>query len=357
VENALAHGDAATITSGTPNRPMVKAREGYPLGGSDAAPSDSEYRTDFATYLRTGIVSKRLAQEMETKAQSEGTTAAGGATVPRDFLAELSQVLADYAPVLKSARRVDAQTNIIDIPRISSHGAAAWTAEAAGYNESDEVFATTSVTIHKATRLVKLSEELVADARVDLDSFLATEFGRSIGALVNTALTVGTGVAQPNGFVPKVPAGQIVQQGTGNTTTIGSSDHFLDVLVKVKPQYRNRPSTAWHMNDVTANIARKMKDTTNRPIWLESLASGEPAQLLGYPVILNPDMASPAASAKSIAFGDFSFYYACTRPEISIQRLDEAFASTGQVGFRAMFRIGADLLVTEALSIGQHSAT
>ena len=46
-------------------------------------------------------------------------------------------------------------------------------------------------------------------------------------------------------------------------------------------------------------------------------------------------MPAIAADAKTIAFGDFSYYWIADRQGRSFKRLNELFATTGQVGFMA----------------------
>jgi HK97 family phage major capsid protein len=256
--------------------------------------------------------------------------------------------------MLGLARNVESESNPYRVPKLSSHGSAAWTAEAAAYNESDETFDETLVTVHKATRLVKVSEELLDDNAVELDSYLAEEFGRSIGALVNTALTVGSGSGEPWGFVPQVGAGTTFTFPTGSVTDY-TADGIIDVFYKLKPQYR--PRATWVMSDAAAQVVRKLKDLNDRYLWQDGLAAGEPATLLGRPVVLNPDMAVPAANAKSLAFGDFSFYFAVRRPSISLMRLNERYRDSGLIGFIANVRVGADLVQPEAIALGQNAAS
>ena len=111
------------------------------------------------------------------------------------------------------------------------------------------------------------------------------------------------------------------------------------------------------MNDATAKNIMLMKDTTNHYLWQSALAEGEPPTLLGRPVMLNPDVAQQSANAKSLLFGDFSGFFVARRPSVTVKRLDERYADTGQVGFVGNFRVGADLIDTKAIVIGQNSAS
>jgi HK97 family phage major capsid protein len=80
--------------------------------------------------------------------------------------------------------------------------------------------------------------------------------------------------------------------------------------------------------------------------------------LLDYPVYINNDMPAPAASAKSVAFGNLSRYTIRDALQVTVRRLDDStFLSKGQVGFLAWARSGGNLLDLGAVKLYQHSAT
>jgi HK97 family phage major capsid protein len=71
--------------------------------------------------------------------------------------------------------------------------------------------------------------------------------------------------------------------------------------------------------------------------------------LLGNPVYTDPDVPVMAASAKSILYGDFSWYWIRDVNGILIQRLNELFAMNGQVGFIVFHRTDGKLVNTAAV--------
>lgn len=316
--------------------------------------ASKDYAADFKSYLK-GQAPTSLMHEV--KVQNETTDSAGGYVVPPEFLARLVEKIISFTPMLGLCTVIDIDTNVVEIPKEGANGSAAWTAESGAFNESDEAFGTMTITAHKATRIVKASEELLADSFFDLDSYLSGRMGRSIGLLLNTALTTGTGSAQPYGVVTRIGASQVVQDSTGNTTKFSGPDHLMNVKHKVPVQYRNA-NTRWVFTDATSKQAAILKDSQNRYLWNPDLVTGQPGALLGHPVVINPDVAEMAANAKSVVFGDFSFHWVVRRPAITVQRLNELYAANGQVGFRVFARFGADLTITDApLAVGQNSAT
>ena len=84
--------------------------------------------------------------------------------------------------------------------------------------------------------------------------------------------------------------------------------------------------------------------------------SGTPDTILGRPVITSAYMPVAAAGAKTVAFGDFSYYWIADREGRSFKRLDELFAATGQVGFRGSERVDGKLILPEAVKVLQQKA-
>ena len=79
------------------------------------------------------------------------------------------------------------------------------------------------------------------------------------------------------------------------------------------------------------------------------MKEGEPDRLLGYRLVTSTHMPTIAASAKAILFGDLSSYWIADREGRSMQRLNELYAATGQVGFRVTQRVDGRLVQTEGV--------
>ena len=62
------------------------------------------------------------------------------------------------------------------------------------------------------------------------------------------------------------------------------------------------------------------------------------------------------AGAKPILFGDFSGYWIADRQGRTFQRLNELYASTGQIGFRATQRVDGRLVESEKIKCLQVKA-
>ena len=67
-------------------------------------------------------------------------------------------------------------------------------------------------------------------------------------------------------------------------------------------------------------------------------------------------MPGVSSANKSIAFGDFSYYWIADRQGRTFKRLNELYATTGQIGFLASQRLDGKLILPEAIKVLQQKA-
>ena len=109
------------------------------------------------------------------------------------------------------------------------------------------------------------------------------------------------------------------------------------------------------MNSKTAGAVRKMKDADGRFLWTEGISEGQPARLMGYPVVICEDMPDIAADAAAIAFGDFSAGYTIAeRPDLRVLR--DPFSAKPNVLFYASKRVGGDVTDFSAIKLLKFAA-
>jgi HK97 family phage major capsid protein len=169
-----------------------------------------------------------------------------------------------------------------------------------------------------------------------------------LGRITNKHFTTGTGSSQPNGVVTAATTGVTATNSTSQVTAV-TYDSLVALQHSVDPAYRNLGNTSWMFNDTTLRVIRQIKDGQSRPIFVPGYESGSPAgapdRLLGAPIQINQSVASMAANAKSILFGDFSFYTIRDVMAVELLRFtDSAYAKKGQVGFLAWMRSGGNLV-------------
>ncbi|WP_069649644.1 phage major capsid protein [Caloranaerobacter ferrireducens] len=303
---------------------------------------EEEYRNVFYKFIRGTEITPE-----EKRVLSVGTAASGGYTVPQSFQKKLIQKLEELNIMRKLANviRTDSDT---DIPIVVSHGSAAWTAEGAAYNESDETFGQITIKAYKLTRIIKVTEELLNDSAFDLENYLVNEFARSIAKAEESAFINGDGTDKPEGVFVGADVGV-----TAASSSAITADEIIDLYYALPRAYRDK--AVWIMNDATAKAIRKLKDSNGDYLWEKGFGS-EPNTILGRPVYTSEFAPTFGVNAKVIAFGDMSYYTIADRQTRSFQRLNELYAANGQVGFRVYERVDGKLTLSEAVKVLQMAA-
>ena len=300
----------------------------------------AEYRLAFYKWFVGGDMGL---SDQEKRVMSKASAGAGLNLVPTSFQKELIVALRDFGVMRQLATVVTTDSGeALQWPGFSSHGSAGWVAENGSYTASDEVASQSTLNAYKAGTLMKVSEELLTDSAFDLDAYARQEFGQRIGVLENTGYVAGDGSGKPTGIATQASAGV-----TAAGTTAITADETIDLFHSLSPPYRRNASFV--LNDSTIKLVRKLKDSTNQYIWQPGLQAGVPDSLLGKPVYADPDMAAATTGQVSVLFGDFSYYKIRDVNGIAFQRLNELYAESGQVGFKAYHRTDGKLLLTTAV--------
>ena len=333
------------------------------LGGREIDPSDPQNtsRALYAKWLRGGD-GALSADDWRTvrNTMSTTTTTEGGFTVQSDVAADLIDSLKAYGGMRSVATILRTEKgNALSFP--TSDGTAEtgeWIAENVTATGADPVFGTKSLNVFKASsKIVAVPFELLQDSSINVEAFVRDRLNQRLGRVTNTGYTVGSGAAQPQGVVGVASAGKV--GAAGQVTTV-IFDDLVDLVHSVDPAYRAGGKCAFMMNDASLRNIRKLKDSQNRPIFIpgwDGLAGPMKDTLLGYPVVVNQDVAVMAASAKSILFGDFSKYYIRDAMDVTLFRFaDSPYIKLGQIGFLAWLRSGGNLLDVAAVKYYQNPA-
>lgn len=282
-----------------------------------------------------------------------GTQSEGGYLVPDTFEQTLIQALTEENIFRQLANVITTSSGDKKIPVVSAKGTASWVEEEGVIPESDDSFGQVSIGVYKLATVIKISEELLNDSVFNLEQYIAREFARRIGAKEEEAFFIGDGVGKPTGILHAASGA-----GVGVTTANGAAitmDEVMDLFYSLKSPYRR--NAIFVTNDSTVKALRKLKDGNGQYLWQPSVTAGEPDTLFNRPVRTSTYVPSIALGARVLAFGDFSYYWVADRQGRSFQRLNELYAVTGQVGFKATQRVDGKLILPEAMKILQMKAS
>ena len=174
------------------------------------------------------------------------------------------------------------------------------------------------------------------------------EFARAFGIAEEEAFCVGTGTNQPTGIFTAKGGEVGVTSASGTAIT---ADEVINLVYSLKSPYRR--NAKFLMNDSTVSLLRKLKDNNGAYLWQPSVQAGEPDKLLGYDLYTTPYAPTVATSTLPIAFGDFSNYWIGDRGARTVQRLNELYATNGQVGYVSTERVDGKVILSEGIKLLQ----
>ena len=304
--------------------------------------ASDEYRTSFWDMMRSKAPLPSVVNALQ-----EGTDSEGGYLVPDEYERTLVEALEEENVFRQLAKVIRTSSGDRKIPVVATKGTASWIDEEGAYTESDDSFGQVSIGAYKVGTMIKVSEELLNDSVFDLESYIAKEFARRIGAKEEEAFFTGDGSGKPLGILAVTGGAQTGV--TAASSTAVTADELMDLFYSLKSPYRKK--AVWVLNDSTIKAVRKLKDSTGQYLWQPSLVAGTPDTLLGRPLKTSAYMPVIAAGAKTIAFGDFSYYWIADRQGRSFKRLNELYAANGQVGFLGSQRVDGKLVLSEAVKV------
>ena len=290
---------------------------------------------------------KKSATPEVMNALQEGTDSEGGYLVPDEFEKTLVEALEEENIFRKLAHVINTSSGDRKIPVVASKGTASWVDEEGTIPDSDDSFTQVSIGAYKLGTLIKVSNELLNDSVFNLEQYISKEFARRIGSKEEDAFFNGNGTGKPVGIFNATGGAQ-----TGVTTASATeikADEVIDLFYSLKAPYRK--NAVWVLNDATVKAIRKLKDGNGNYLWQPALTSDAPDTLLGRPVYTSAYVPTIAAGAKTIAFGDFSYYWIADRQGRVFKKLSELYAATDQTGFVATQRVDGKLILPEAIKV------
>ena len=324
-------------------QPVTRPITERPISGADNARTgraSDEYIAAFWTAMRN-----RSGHFSVQNALQIGDDAEGGFLVPDEYERTLVDALREENRLRTLCKIIRTSSGDRKIPLVASHGTASWVEEEGTIPESDDAFGQITIGAHKIASMIKVSDELLQDSVFDIENYIATEFARRVGDAEEAAFINGDGSGKPYGML-HASNGAAAGVTSASATAI-TADELLDLIYSLKAPYRKR--AVFLMHDSTTKAVRKLKDGNSQYLWQPGMKEGEPDMLLGYRLVTSTHMPTLAADAKPILFGDLSSYWIADREGRSMQRLNELYAATGQVGFRVTQRVDGRLVQTEGL--------
>ena len=297
----------------------------------------------FSKYLRHGLGAlnaeeRSLVEQRGTDPQLTTPGSAGGFLVPEDF-SNILDVASKFTGEVERLAQVLNTTSgaTLPYPKVNDTSVvAAILSEGSAETVSDMTFAALNLGAYTySSKVVKVSYQLMQDSAFNLDSFLVDTLGQRIARGTNAHFTTGTGSSQPTGVITAASSALTAASATALTAA-----EILELIHSVDKSYRNSPKFALMANDNTMSAIRKLGvgSSNDFPVFIPSMAAGEPDRVFGVPAYVNNDMADIATTAKPIVVGDFDKYVVRNAGGVQMLRLNERYADSLLLGFIAYSR-------------------
>jgi HK97 family phage major capsid protein len=303
---------------------------------------------------------------VETKAMSGATDAAGGYAVPREIDAAIDETLASISPIRAIANVV--KVGSAGYRKLVTTGGtpSGWSSETGARAETaSPVFNEIVPPTGELFANPAASQAMLDDAAFDVEEWLAYEIAVEFARAEGAAFVSGNGTNRPKGFLSATTSSsgdatrtfgqvQYVPTGAAGAFAANPEEKLIDLVQSLRTPYRQGASFV--MNSSTLAKLRKFKTSDGQFLWAPGLSVGQPATLLGYPVVEAEDMPDIAANSLSIAFGNFKAgYLIAERTETQILR--DPYSNKPFVMFYATKRVGGCVSNSEAIKLLKFSAS
>lgn len=251
---------------------------------------------------------------------NEGDMAQGGYLVPVEFRDQLMQTALESSIVKSRATVIPMQTNRISIPALvdSDHSTnffggvlPAKTSEHGSKGVTKPLLQQVSLTLHKLTGMVYVTDELLEDSPISIPPILDSLFGQSIAFLEDDAYLQGTGVNTALGaFNAGNPS--LVTQAIEAAQPVNTIlwENIINMWSRLYPQSMSK--AIWVANIETFPQLASMAMAVGAggvPVWMPAngVAGAPFGTLMGRPLFLTEKMQA-LSTAGDIGLADFSQY-------------------------------------------------
>lgn len=298
-----------------------------------------------ADVLRAIATGEKRRAQFEIRALSSAA-----ATVPVTFADFVVVALTEGNPIYDGATKIRTTSGEqITVPRVTANQAAAFVSEGSTITPADPTISSITLYANKIASLTLLSAELVRDAGFDILGTVGRQAGAQIAFVAGSAMAIGTGTVQPQGFVSGATGLSTATKAGTVTATFFDALDLATVLYSLSPSYRNA-NTVWHAATTAVSKLRKLQDLNGQFVFQPAMAAGQPDTLMGYRLKENVHMAAVASASKSVAIIHEPSYYVRELP-IEVASSTDYLFNTNQVAIRTLYAVDGNIPDLNAVKV------
>jgi len=292
------------------------------------------------------------------KDMSEGSGTAGGYLVPTEYLTPLLQIEAEVSQILPLVTRVPVKSDHGRWPALDQYFAptaggggtagagrvvSTATAEAGTLTETQPQLTELEFVIHKEGGYVEVSNELIADSPMAIDTLLRQLFAVAIASKKERHILRGSGAGEPLGILNAACA-IAVTTATNNVFAYADSLSMRSRFKKVggKPVWVIHPG-------VWPDIGVFEVSTGSGGVFQANLQTALGQNLLGYPILESEHM--PQDDNDDALLADFKGYVLFEREELSIAFSEHAAFTTDKGTWRFTARFDGQPWLKDVITL------
>ena len=223
------------------------------------------------------------------------------------------------------------------LPIVNSHGKAAWVPEGYPIPMVKDAFDKVNLSSHKLAAIIRVTNELLKDSAIDIETYLAATFADRLAVSEEEAFITGDGADKPLGLIHQAKVG-CMTESAGSV----SVEDVLNLIFSVPEKHRCNGILL--MNDNTLLALYKQCAAQGQSLWL-----GKDDTFFGYRIVRCASMPNAESGSIPVLFGDFKKVYINNNGNRSIKRLDQLFIANDHVGFLMAERVGIKQTVPDAI--------
>lgn len=335
---------------------------GHAAERKQAAPNLSadeyrEYKSAYGDFLRKD---NRLLTPDQVKTLSVGSDADGGYLVTPDMSGRIATKIFETSPIRQVASVQSISTDALEgIEDIAEAGAGYAGETATSGNTTTPTVGKWRIPVYTIDTEPKSTQQLLDDAFVDVETWLANKIGDKLGRFENAEFVAGatkirgftsyTGAADSGAGVTWGSIGYVFTGTNGDfgATTTVQMDKLIELMGTLKQAYLG--NARWAAARAVITKIRKFKDGVGAYIWSPG-GAGMPESIMNFPLTRMEDMPALATDSYSLAFGDFAAAYQIVDRQ-GIRTLRDPYTSKPYVKFYTTKRTGGGVVNFEAIKL------
>ena len=301
-------------------------------------------------HMTRAILGKNYCQALDRIEGKVLNSTSDSALVPQEYVPQLLQLPGEPATILDWVTMVPCKTGTLTIPRLTQTDANAyggvaftWITEGASKPETEPTFSQETIDTYELAGYTEVTHRMLSRSAFDIQSLLTTLYSDAMRNELARVIISGSGVGQPNGVVGFAGV-RTVARAVANQVAYADLRNLKHLLLSY-----HRSGARWATDDTVEAYLEGLVDTTNRPLFNASVATGLVDRLLGYPYLVQERTPNIGASG-DVVFGNWRYYWFVVEQEIVIKRSDHYKFQTNTAAFVAYCVVGGEPIQPRAFA-------